>query len=211
MSSIVTTTTNAALINLGEDPFEVAFKPAKQTLDAVIALRRPFAELEKLRRAGLTPFDPQRAVDLCRYLPGDMELLDAQVAFGKAEKEPAEESWAHIALGLMLESMSTGAEIPNDAYRCAIADSLYRDPEMWGPYAPGFSQPVIVRAIREARRREADTRPSAGWFLASCQRHRQQFKLWAEDAETLVRVRYYVEDLPGAAPVEYDEEDLVPF
>ena len=44
-----------------------------------------------------------------------------------------------------------------------------------------------------------------------CQRNREQFKTWAEDADTLVRVLYYVEDLPGAAAVEYDDEDDVPF
>jgi hypothetical protein len=211
-SDLVTHTAIAATATMGEDPFEVVFQPAKPTLDAVIALRDPLAKLEKLRRAGLTPFDPQRAVDLCRYLPGEMDLLRAQVSLAEAERQSALEWWFHCTIGLMLQSMASGTEcVPNDAYRCGLADSVYRDPEVWGDYGPGFSVSVIVRSIREARRREADTRPSAGWFLASCQRHREYFKTLAQDAETLLKVRYYMEDLPRAPAVQYDDDDDVPF
>jgi hypothetical protein len=91
------------------------------------------------------------------------------------------------------------------------ADSIYRDPEIWGDYAAGFSAPVIVQSIREARRRDIDTRPSAGWFLAACQRNRDHFKQLVEEAETLLRVRYYLEDLPDAPVMPVDDDSDIPF
>jgi hypothetical protein len=55
---------SAAIINVGaDDPFEIAFRPAKPVLDAIVEMRKPLAWLNQQRRSGRPIFDPSRAVE----------------------------------------------------------------------------------------------------------------------------------------------------
>jgi hypothetical protein len=113
----------------------------------------------------------------------------------------------------MLQSMGPAAASVHDAYRCAITDAAYRDPEVWEGYLPGFSTAVVARSIREARLQ--DGVPSPARFLAMCLKHRTRFKRWSEDMNTLTALRYEVEDHLDEIGVKrldyYDPEDDVPF
>jgi hypothetical protein len=196
---------------VAEDPFEVAFRPAKPALDAALRLREPLARLDKYRRDGLSPLDPDRAAELCKHLPDEKSLIGSFYLFEEAEQNAAPEGWVHVVIGLMLDSTPQSEGI-SDAYACSIVDGMYHDEEVWGDYAPGFSHAVIVRAIREARR--MDDLPFAGRFLAMCARHREHFMRLKVDTDKLIHVRDYAEEILGAtrlAQLPYDDADDVPF
>jgi hypothetical protein len=180
-----------AITDAVSDPFDIAFRPAKQTLDAVILMTPHLRWLDQRRRSGLSLFEPARAAELVKRLPTSHALIDAGALFTDAELEPAPEGWVHIAVGLMLDERPSAASVP-DAYRCAIADGMYRDDDAWGGYGPGFSCAAVVRAIRGARRLEQ--LPSPGKFLAMCAKHRRQFRQWSDDVDVLTELRYRVED-----------------
>jgi hypothetical protein len=100
-------------------------------------------------------------------IPKDPHLYQAQTLFKGAEHEAAPEGWAHIANGLMLDSTPSANRV-TDAYACAIVDGMFHDPETWDGYGAGYSAPVIIRAIREARREDA--LPSPGRVSSRCAR-----------------------------------------
>jgi hypothetical protein len=198
--------TGAAIIPTvvgAEDQFEIAFQPARPVLDAVVELWKPLLWLNQncqpprrlpvldLRRANE---HRDTAVERCQLIPQDPELYVVSKLFEEAECKPAPETWFHIAIGLMLQSLPAAATV-SDTYRCGLADSVYRDPEIWGRYSPGFSAPVVVRSIREARRQSSDLPPSPGTFLAMCSKHRDQFRRWRADIDTLVEIRQNAEDV----------------
>jgi hypothetical protein len=114
----------------------------------------------------------------------------------------------------MLQSQPDPNAIVGDAYRCAITDGAFGDPEVWGQYGPGFSAAVIVRSIRAARLQEA--LPSPGGFLNLCIRQRVQFKTWNADLSTLLDLRWAAEDAveeidPKRLDYYDEEDDLIPF
>jgi hypothetical protein len=92
----------------------------------------------------------------------------------------------------MLQSEVNANDIDSDAFRCAIADGEFRDPEVRQGYEPGFSVAVVVRSIREARLQGA--RPSPGNFLKLCVKHRAKFRAWNADMSTLLDLQYEAED-----------------
>jgi hypothetical protein len=197
----------------GEDPFEIAFRPAKPVLDAIVEMWKPLAWLDRQRQSRLPLFDSKRAGELINVIPNDSRLLRAGALFQEAEQEPAPEGWVHIAIGLMLASMGPAAANVHDAYRCGIVDGKFQDPENWEGYSPGFSTAVVARSIREVRRQ--DGVPSPARFLAMCAKHRARFKQWNADMNTLTAIRYEAEDTLDEIGYErlddYDEEDLIPF
>jgi hypothetical protein len=200
-TDLVPHTTGVQRIEMGlaefgaEDPFEVAFRPARPVLDAVVALRKPMAWLDRrpplldLRRARE---HREAAVERCEMIPKDPELYRAGKLFEEGECEPAPEAWLHLALGAMLASMPAAANV-HDAFRCAIADGAYHDPEIWGPYRPGFSCAAVARSIREARR--LDVLPSPGSFLSMCVRHRTWFRRSRMSINDLIAIRQNAEDV----------------
>jgi hypothetical protein len=123
-------------------------------------------------------------------------------------------------LGVRVRPASLGVR---DAFRYRVLDSMYRDPATWDGYdAPGFSCAVIVQAVREAGRQ--DGVPTPGGFIASCIRHREQFRQWNADTEKLLELRYEAEDYleahqpqrlaltyAGSAVDEDDDDWDVPF
>jgi hypothetical protein len=60
-------------------------------------------------------------------------------------------------------------------------------------YSPGFSAPVIVRAVREARRQGG--LPAPGNFLALCTRHRSWFQHAQARMHDLLEIRQNAEDI----------------
>jgi hypothetical protein len=209
----VATTTGAALAG-SEDPFVIVFAPAKPVLDALVEMRKPLAWLNQRRRSGRPLFDPNRAVDLIDVIPNGDRIAQAGALFLEAEEKPAPEEWLHLALGVMLDSEPGAMAVP-DAYRCAVADGAYRDPDIWEHYdEPGFSCAVVVKAIREARLQGA--LPSPGSFLKLCIGHRRRFRIANSDLNTLLHLRWEVEDAiekidPQRLLLDYEAEDEVPF
>jgi hypothetical protein len=214
MNDMTITTAGAPISSpSGENPFAVAFLPAQPTLDALADLRRPLVWLDKRRRSQKPLFDPAQARELFELISTDERLYAAQRLFRDAETEPAIESWVHVALSVMLQSIPAAAGV-NDAFRNGIVDSMYNDPQVWGAYQPGFSAPVIARAIRQLRREDHGV-PSVARILEVCTLHRRLFKRFAADIDELVFLRYEAEDQQEAiglveAPA-YDPEDDVPF
>jgi hypothetical protein len=194
-----------------EDPFEITFAPAKPVMDAIIEMRKPLAWLDRHRRSCRSLFEPERAAELIDVIPSGSRIAKAGALFLAAEEISAPEGWVHVAVGLMLQE--AGATV-SDAYRCAITDGAFRDPEVWGRYEPGFSAAVIVNSIRAVRRQ--GVLPSTGGFLKLCAKHRAQFAAWNADMSTLLDLRYAAEDAleQTGGPkqlVYYDDDSDVPF
>jgi hypothetical protein len=197
-----------AALAMGEDPFQIAFRPAQRALDAIISVREPMAWLSRQRRSSKPLYDPDRAAELIEIIPESRHLAAAGALFLEAEEQPAPEGWLHVVLGIMLDSEPGAINVP-DAFRCAVADGLYRDPEVWECYDPGFSAPVVVRAIREARRLESALSPGA--FIKLCLKHRRQFRQMHADIGALMEIRWKAEDAleeSGQRPaVTYTDDD----
>jgi hypothetical protein len=185
-----------ATFTAGVNPFEACFRLAKPALDAVVALRKPLAWLGQYHRPLLdvarTSQHRDQAVERCELIPKEPEMCRARELFEQAEREPAPIEWVHIAIALMLDS-EPGAQHISDGYRHSVIDSLYEDPETWGEYGPGYSAPVIVRAIREARRQGG--LPSPGKFVALCGRNREWFRRGQTHIDDLIEIRRNAEDV----------------
>jgi hypothetical protein len=213
----VTVERTAAACEAGaEDPWETAFRPVKPTLDAVVELWKSLAWLERQRHARQPLFDPKRAAEVIETIPGAYRLAKAGALFRDAVEQSAPEWWVHPVIGLMLNSTRSAQSIDGDAVRCAITDSMFRDPEVWEGHRPGFSAAVIARAIREARR-TCDDAPSTAAFLKLCAQHRARFRQWSKDTGVLLQLRYDAEDhieKLGGAPAQLtyvDDEADIPF
>jgi hypothetical protein len=195
-----------------EDQFEITFRPAKPAMDAFIEMRRPLGWLHQRRRSSRPLFDPNHAVELLEIIPAGDRLARAGALFLKAEEQPTPEGWLHLAIGLMFDSEPSAVNFP-DATRCAVADSAYRDPVVWGDYEPGFSAAVVVRSIREARLQGA---LSPGVIVNLFIKHRRLFKALKADLDILMQVRWEAEDAvekidPQRLLLDYDPENEVPF
>jgi hypothetical protein len=154
-------------------------------------------------------FGEENAGELIELIPDGSILASAGVLFLEAEEAVADEAWLHVAIGMMLAGIPSAASIADD-YRCSLADSFYRDEETGGRY----SAPVVVRAIREARR-TMDDAPSVATFLKLCARQRGWFRKRRDDIDQLMEIRYQAEDHLEAiglyTPTYDDVEDEPPF
>jgi hypothetical protein len=157
-----------------------------------------------------------QAIERCELIPKDPELYQARKLFEQAEHEAAPIEWTHLAIALMLDSVPDVRHI-SDAFRHAIVDGAYNDPEIWGSYAPGFSCGVIARSVREARR--LDGLPSPGAFLSMCVRNRAWFRHSRASINDLIEIRQNAEDVliklgdDRAADLIFqdDDESDIPF
>jgi hypothetical protein len=121
-SDIISHSSGALAIGaMGEDPFQIAFRPAQPALDAIIAVREPMAWLSRQRRSGKPLFDPDEAAELIEIIPPSRQLAKAGSLFLEAEEQPAPEGWLHVALAIMLDAEPGATNVP-DAFRCAVAD-----------------------------------------------------------------------------------------
>jgi hypothetical protein len=193
MKSVVGVTLNST-----EDPFEAAFRPARPILDMVMQMRASLSWLRKQKRPLLdvarAGIYRTKAVERCELIPKDVDLFRVGKLFEYAETVPAPELWVHVALGVWLDSRPAAANV-QEAFRYGIVDSMYKDPETWGGYLPGFSAAVVAQAIREDRRLDTGAAPSAGCFLSMCVKHRDQFRRWPADISELLEVRQNAEDV----------------
>jgi len=173
------------------------------------------ALLHKHRKAQQRLFHPKRAAELLETIPVSDRLTKAEALFLDAVEQPAPEYWVHPTIGLMLQSSRNAQSIDGDAIRCSITDSMFRDPVIWEDHQPGFSAPVIARAIREARRTHDDA-PSTAAFLKLCAQHRARFRQWSKDTRVLAQIRYDAEDHieklgAPAQPTDDDDGQDIPF
>jgi hypothetical protein len=189
-----------------EDPFEVIFRPAQPTLDAVVEIWNALAWFDRKRHSRFDLTDDAQAERILAIIPDDARLIEAQARFREAEFEPAPEPWLHLAVGVMLASLPDAANV-HDAYRCSIADSAYRDPEVWGRYTAGFSCAVIARTIRWARLQSS--LPSSGAFITACVRHRSQFGRWRKDLGVMINLSSRAKTWLGQ--IGPDHPDFIPF
>jgi hypothetical protein len=189
------------------DPFARAFQLAQPALDAVIELRKPLAWLSQRRRSGRRLFNPKDAAELVDLIPTGSRLASIGVALLDAIENPASEAWMHGTLSIWLESEPGAVSINGDYFRCAVADSLYRDPTCWETYEPGVSAAIIACAIREARLEGA---LAPGAFVKLCLKHRRRLKVIHDDAGELMELRYQAEDeleRQGLLRLTYDDAD----
>jgi hypothetical protein len=136
------------------DPFTAILTPARPTLDAVAHLKPALDLLVKLQRravVGLDLKDPVRSIDEAErrleLIPPLSTLRQAAQLFEDARRIPAPAAWLHLAVGAMLAGMPNSANV-SPFYRMGIVDSMLHDEE----FAPGFSAPVVIRAMRELRK-----------------------------------------------------------
>jgi hypothetical protein len=165
-----------------ENPFDVVFRPAKPTLDAVALMREPLEWLNQRRNH--RSFDLQ---EVLRVLPPEDDIVGAKKLFWQAEQESAPEGWTGIALALMADAMPAAHRV-SDSYICAIVDAIYHDAEGQSGHGRGYSFAVITRSVREALR--MTSLPIPGVFLDICFRNRRQFARWHADAAVLLSIRY---------------------
>jgi hypothetical protein len=156
-----------------------------------------------------TIFSKENAGELIELIPDGGRLAGIGALFLRAEEEAADEPWFCVAIGMMLAGIPTAHDLGDD-YRSALADAVYRDEETGGPY----SAPVVVRAIREARRTMDDV-PSVATFLKLCAKQRRWFQKRRDDINQLLEIRYQAEDHLEAiglyTPTYDDPEEAVPF
>jgi hypothetical protein len=190
----------APVHNVGVDPY-VAFQPAAPTLNAVAEMKRVFRWHSAARYVPLD--DDEQAKEVLAMVPAEERLAEVKTLFHSAEFSDAGEAFLHVAVGAMLAAENT----VNNTYRFAISDSIYNDDEVWNGYQPGFSCPVIVRSIRQARLLGA--LPTCGEFIAMCVKHRAQFRTWRLNIETLVGLRYRAQTILG--DLGPDDPNWIPF
>lgn len=191
------------------DHFDLAAKPAQETLNAVLKLRGARIWLEEWRdydpSYSRLLIDRDRMVELYALIPDEAFLQRAGKLIDDAERKSAPEAWFHLALGSMLAQMPNSKNVAPD-YQFGIVDSIMHDEEVWGRYGPGFSAPVFVCALREARRK-SDFVPGAATILDGCQRHRRRFRELGEIVSLFAKVRDSVEHWTEDQPTPEDWSD----
>jgi hypothetical protein len=118
-NGIITPAANA-IVNMGEnDPFQIAFRPAKPTLDAVRWLRPCFRFIDACSRRGRPLFREQEAAKMVAKLPTVEKLAEAGKLFDAAVTEKAPSSWVHAVLALMADSQPNPST--SDGWRFGLA------------------------------------------------------------------------------------------
>jgi hypothetical protein len=137
-----------------DDPFAAISVPAGPTLQAIAHLNPSVDWVVANNCSPHLTLDVRRADefldeadDRLKLIPPTDVLRQAEQLFRDAERTPAEAAWLHVALGVMLDSLPNADKI-SASYRFGIIDSITYD----DAFAGGFSQPVVIRAIRELRK-----------------------------------------------------------
>ena len=181
-----------------KDHFALAIKPAQETLDAVLKLIPARTWLDEWKnhdpsyrrilltdRTGVEFGDAEERLAL---VPDLAFLQRAAQLVADAEHKPAPEAWVHLVIGSMLAQMPNSKNVAPD-YQFGIVDMVMNNEDIWARrYAPGFSAPVLVLAVREARRK-SDFVPAGATILEACQRHRKRFCELAGVVTLLTQVR----------------------
>lgn len=197
-----------------EDQIRVAFAPAKPTEKALEQLRPAFdwfVERERDDREHLRMFFdlgnywPSQFIDRARarvaVVPDASMIENAQQLFHDAEHVPAPWGWYALAFNAMLASAPNAKSVA-PAYTFAIIDSLQHDDEICQGYRPGFSPPVVVRAIRQLRR-ESNFVPTPAEIFRACQQHRVWFRERQRITGMLLQIRHNAEQVIA----EFEEDE----
>ena len=177
---------------------------AQPTIDAVVKLRdsrewladqqqQPGSILFDLKEKWKVLDDDEVKARLAT-LPDKPFLEEAAKLFDDAVRKSAPEPWYYLALGGMLASMQSAKNIPPD-YQFSVVDMILHDHDAWEKGCePGYSAPVFVCAIREARRSdEKDFVPGPAKILKCCQANRKRFREAQGDVEALIDLRQNAE------------------
>ncbi len=113
--------------------------------------------------------------------------------FYDAEHVPAPPAWYGLSFGAMLAGAPNAKNVP-PAYIFSLIDSILYDEEIHDGYGPGFSCPVVVRAIRQLRRTPASSRRPLRSFRA-CRQHRRKFRDCKQTVDVLIQVRRNAEEV----------------
>jgi hypothetical protein len=210
------------------DSFQLVFSPAKPTLDWLRKLQPCLKWLDAHRDRLGSPLisELNDSKEHCakhrdearwRYdlIPDPYNLWLAQDRFHAAERESAAVDWLQAAVNLMLAGFPNARNV-SEHYAAGIVDAIMDDPEVWQGYDPGFSCPVVVRAIREIKRGSKFV-PTHAEFLELCQNHRQQFWRLRWDMDNLRSLRGNaerilinlgeIEDVPWGDDESWGEDD----
>jgi hypothetical protein len=207
-----------------EDSFGLVFSPARPTLEMVRTMRPAlhWCDRNRTREGNITvhPLNTRKefwaknrakARFMFDLIPDQDEVLDkAQGLFDAAEHEPAPVDWLQAAVNLMLAGFPNARGV-SEHYAAGIVDAVMDDPEVWQGYEPGFSCPVIVRAIREVKRSSKFV-PTHAELLELCQNHRRQFRQWQYDLLHLHNLRDAAEAiLMNLGELQYGHDGDDPF
>jgi hypothetical protein len=200
----------AAVVPAGalEDPFATVISPAKPALDAVMHIKPSIDWVVAAReRSPNLSLDVRRAqqfadqaADRLRLIPPVETLRQMGQLFSDAERIPAPEAWLHLAIGVMLSERPNAGKV-SPTYRFGIVDSMLYDEE----YAPGFSQPVVVRALRELRK-ASDFVPSPAEVLKTCKRQKRLFQELQRRTEQLIFIRQNAEAVVAEDGRQFEED-----
>jgi hypothetical protein len=156
------------------------------TFDAVVKVRASRQEWEALKGNDIN-------AELAA-LPDKQWLEQAARLMDDAVRKPAPEGFYYLALGAMLQQIPSAKNVAPD-FMFGVVDMILYDHDAWEPGCkPGFSAPVFISAIREARRSDdKDFVPGAAKILNFCQSNRKRFGQLGVDVECLVSLRHNAE------------------
>jgi hypothetical protein len=199
------------------DPFATIMVPCRPTLQAVVHLKpsvdwvianncNPHLTLDLHRADEFL----DEADERLKLIPPIDVLQQAFQLFRDAERIPAEPGWLHIAIGIMMDSLPNAGRV-SASYRFGIIDSIVYD----DAFAGGFSQPVVIRAIRELRKVQTFV-PAPADFLKACMVEKRFFRESQMRTEQLVSIRENAEAVVAEFERQFredfgeDEEDVGP-
>jgi hypothetical protein len=176
------TNVGGAIVNRWAQVVEIA----QPTIDAFVRLRDSRQQWDDL-----ADYSPKAQLAV---LPDKQWLEQAAQLFDDAVRKSAPEPLYHLALGTMLASIPSAKNVPAD-YQFAVVDMILHDHDTWEKGCePGFSVPVFVCAIREARRSdEKDFVPGAAKILNCCLSNRKRFRQASVGLQALASLRHNAE------------------
>jgi hypothetical protein len=198
MTQLQTRQHRTAVVRAGpsEDPFATVLRPAQPALDAIVQLKPSIDFIVANEKRRHFHLDVRRSLEFAdeaaerlKVIPPLAVLRQAERLFGDAERIPAPEAWLHVALGILLAERPNAGKV-SPTYRFGIVDSMLYDEE----YAPGFSQPVVLRALRELRK-ASEFVPAPAEVLKTCARQKQSFGTLRLRTEQLIAVRENAEQI----------------
>lgn len=188
------------------DPFAAILTPAKPALDAMAYLKGAIDWIAANSSSPYLTLNVQQALqfadeaaDRLQLIPPTEILRQAGQLFEDAVRIPAPPAWLHIALGIMLNSMPNAGKV-SPSYRFGVVDSMLNDEE----FAPGFSEAVVFRAIRQVRKAEKFV-PSPAQFLEACKQQKRIFDEMHMRTEQLISIRENAEAVLAEDKRQFEE------
>jgi hypothetical protein len=158
----------------------------KPTNDAIVKLR-----ISRQKWDDLDDYSPKAQLAV---LPDKQWIEQAAQLIDDAVRKSAPEGFYYLALGAMLEQIQSAKNV-TPAYQFGVVDMVLHDHDAWERGCePGFSAPVFIAALREARRSdEKDFAPGAARVLNCCLSNRKRFRQAGVDLQGLASLRHNAE------------------